>query len=150
MSQAAKGAGTGAASGAASGAAMGTMIMPGWGTAIGAGVGAIAGGLSGYFGGKSKDDANRKKNEAWKKAQATLDQSRREQVAARGLLVQQAYSPLANAMNSMYGQNIDLSNPLTKAQKKNELAGAPATAPGQNRSGSFSPEAIQKASKGKK
>jgi hypothetical protein len=35
------------ANGAASGAAMGSMIMPGWGTAIGG----VAGGLMGAFGG---------------------------------------------------------------------------------------------------
>lgn len=39
---------TGAVSGAAGGAATGTMILPGWGTAIGAGIGGIAG----YFGSK--------------------------------------------------------------------------------------------------
>lgn len=35
---------------AAKGASIGTMILPGWGTAIGAGAGAIFGGLSDIFG----------------------------------------------------------------------------------------------------
>lgn len=35
--------GSSVASGAASGAAMGTMILPGWGTAIGAAAGAVGG-----------------------------------------------------------------------------------------------------------
>ena len=39
--------GLGAASGAASGAQAGTMIMPGWGTAIGGGLGLLAGGFLG-------------------------------------------------------------------------------------------------------
>lgn len=46
-------AGQGAAAGAASGAAAGTMIMPGWGTAIGA----VAGGALGYFGASKKKKA---------------------------------------------------------------------------------------------
>lgn len=45
---------SGAATGAASGAAAGTMVMPGWGTAIGAGLGAISGGLGGLGADKRK------------------------------------------------------------------------------------------------
>jgi len=51
--------GQGAASGAAGGAAMGTMIMPGWGTAVGA----VAGGLLGAFGGPSSGDEKALKKE---------------------------------------------------------------------------------------
>jgi hypothetical protein len=47
--------GQGAATGAASGAATGTMIMPGWGTAIGAVAGGLLGGFGGMLGGGSEE-----------------------------------------------------------------------------------------------
>jgi len=56
----------GAASGAMSGAQLGTMVLPGWGTAIGA----VAGGVAGYFGGGGEEDAEKRKKrgENFKKA----------------------------------------------------------------------------------
>ncbi len=47
-----KGIGWDIAGGAAKGAKAGTMLLPGWGTAIGAGVGAITGGIRGLLGQK--------------------------------------------------------------------------------------------------
>lgn len=100
-------------SGAAQGAAMGSMVLPGWGTAIGAGVG----GLGGYFGmmpgtGGGGEVKGRQADIA--RAQAMLQDQQRLSVGHRQATMQglgQLYGPANDRLARMYGSGARVQMP---------------------------------------
>lgn len=96
----------GSATGAATGATIGS-VLPGYGTAIGAvvggAIGGTIGGVSGFMSGSKKDSAQRKKREAWEKAQRLLLEARVRADNQRRALIQQSFSPVNSALVGMYG-----------------------------------------------
>lgn len=100
-------------SGAMQGAAMGTMVLPGWGTAIGAGIG----GLGGYFGmmpGTGGGGEAKKRTDDIAQAQAMLREQQRLSVGHRQATMQglgQLYGPANDRLARMYGQGARVQMP---------------------------------------
>jgi hypothetical protein len=114
-----------AGSGAMSGAQMGTSIMPGVGTIIGGMIGAIGGAFSGGAKAKRRAREERKRKEAWVKAQQQLARERYNSRVFATKNVQNSYSPANASLGAMYqGANLDLSKTPWSSEYSPEKAAA--------------------------
>ena len=124
-------AGQGALSGAASGAAAGTMIMPGWGTAIGGVIGGAAG-LLGGMGGDKAAAAKRAAAKRLQRAQARYGAQTTELNTAAGAEAGQMGQDYHPALQQYVGQHPDAMPRFQQAQQQftqdQQMAQAPAWA----------------------
>lgn len=88
--------------GSATGASVGAAAGP-YGAIIGGAIGGTLGAFTGWNKAKKQQEAERRKREAWEKAQKLLAEARMRSEQQRMALQRSAMGPLNNTMVGMYG-----------------------------------------------
>ena len=119
--------------GAAQGAAMGSMVLPGWGTAIGAGVGGL-GGLFGLMPGTGGQDESKRRQDDIARAQTMLSEQQRLAYGHRQQTMQglgQMFGPANDRLARMYGDGARVQMPTSQGGPLDQMfAQRPPRGPG--------------------
>lgn len=100
----------GVTSGLEAGSGIGSLILPGWGTAIGAGIGALTGFIGSIFGGKSRKNKFEETKRNWTTTASNYNRQNESEAASEGLR-NQYYATHADK-----GLSVDTKNPNALVQ----------------------------------